>query len=416
MENPEVTPEIKPPSASKSPIRWLKENLFSTWYNTLLTLLALVFLYFVFKGVLTWVLTQADWKVIPANLQILMIGSYPIEQVWQIWIVLYTLFVLLGLSTGVWKGLVLRIAIAIAIFGLILLLIPLDIVKNSETESATLEYNFNIIYLIFFKRGWLLGGLVLFGVSFFLGRDRNELKRWVIGGWILSFPWTMIMLRGFGENTVHTTNWGGLLLTLILAAVGILACFPLGVLLALGRRSQLPAIRWVSIIYIETVRGVPLVTILFMGSILLPIFMPGDFQLDKVLRAMVGLTLFSAAYMAENVRGGLQAIPRGQHEAAQAIGLTYPKTMLFIVLPQALRAVIPAIVGQFIALFKDTSLVTIVGLLDLLGIAKSVVANLDWLGLQAEVYLFAAVIYFIFTYAMSYASQKIEAELGVGEH
>ena len=161
-----------------------------------------------------------------------------------------------------------------------------------------------------------------------------------------------MLLHGFGAGTVSTTMWGGLLLTLILAAVGIVACFPLGVLLALGRRSQLPAIRWVSTVYIETVRGVPLITLLFMGSILLPIFMPGDFQLDKVIRAMVALTLFSAAYMAENVRGGLQAIPSGQVEAAQAVGLTYPKTMLFIVLPQALRAVIPAIVGQFISLFK----------------------------------------------------------------
>ncbi|MCY3739856.1 MAG: amino acid ABC transporter permease [Candidatus Poribacteria bacterium] len=416
MENIAITQEVKPPNTSKSPLKWLQDNLFNTWYNTILTCLALVFLFFVFRGVLTWVFTQAKWEVIPANLQILMIGAYPIEQAWRIWIVLYTLFVLLGLSAGVWQGLVLRISTAIAIFGLILLLIPLDLVKNSETESATLEYNFNIIYLIFFKRRWLLGGLVLFVVSFFLGRDRNELKRWAIGGWVLSFPWTMIMLHGFGENTVSTTNWGGLLLTLILAAVGIVVCFPLGVLLALGRRSQLPAIKWVSTIYIETIRGVPLVTILFMGSIIFPIFMPGDFQLDKVIRAMIALTLFSAAYMAENVRGGLQAIPQGQIEAAQAVGLTYPKTMLFIVLPQALRSVIPAIVGQFISLFKDTSLVTIVGLQDLLGIARSILGNPKWQGYYVELYLFVAAIYFVFCYAMSYVSRKIEADLGVGKH
>jgi general L-amino acid transport system permease protein len=225
------------------------------------------------------------------------------------------------------------------------------------------------------------------------------------------------MLHGFGENTVSTTNWGGLLLTLLLAAVGIVACFPLGVLLALGRRSKLPAISWVSTIYIETVRGVPLVTILFMGSVILPLFMPGDFQLDKVIRAMVALTLFSAAYMAENVRGGLQAIPQGQVEAAQAVGLTYPKTTLFIVLPQALRAVIPAIVGQFIALFKDTSLVFTVGLLELMGVAESIVGgNPNWQGYYVEVYVFVAAIYFIFCYAMSYVSQEIEADLGVGKH
>ena len=151
-----------------------------------------------------------------------------------------------------------------------------------------------------------------------------------------------------------------------------------------------------------------------MGSILIPIFMPG-FDINQVLRMMIGITFFSAAYMAENVRGGLQGIPRGQHEAAQAIGLNYAQTMLLIVLPQALRSVIPAIVGQFIALFKDTSLVAIIGLIDLLGVAKSVIANPDWLGLQAEVYLFAAVIYFVFCYAMSYASQDVETDLGVGK-
>ena len=414
MENIEITQEVKPPNTSKGPVKWLQDNLFNTWYNTILTCFALVFLFFVFKGVFLWVFTQAKWEVIPANLQILMIGAYPIEHVWRIWIVLWTLAVLLGLSAGIWKDLVLRISTVIAIFGLILLLVPLDIVKNSETESATLEFNFNIIYLIFFRRRWLLGGLALLVGTFFIGRNKDVLKKWIIGGWILSFPWTMIMLHGFGENTVTTTNWGGLLLTLLLAAVGIVACFPLGVLLALGRRSKLPAISWVSTIYIETVRGVPLVTILFMGNVILPLFMPGDFQLDKVIRAMVALTLFSAAYMAENVRGGLQAIPSGQVEAAQAVGLTYPKTMLFIVLPQALRSVIPAIVGQFIALFKDTSLVAIIGLQDLLGITKSVLAN--WQGRQPEVYLFIAIIYFVFCYAMSYVSQKIEADLGVGKH
>ena len=183
--------------------------------------------------------------------------------------------------------------------------------------------------------------------------------------------------------------------------------------MALGRRSNLPTIKWASTAYIETVRGVPLVTILFMAQIMVPIFLP-DFRIDKILRAMLGITLFSAAYMAENVRGGLQSIPKGQHEAAHALGLNYPLTMLLIILPQALRSVIPAIVGQFISLFKDTSLVTIIGLLDLLSIAKTVIANPDWLGLQAEVYLFAAAIYFVFSYSMSYISQKIEGALGVG--
>ena len=394
MENLTFTQEVKPPDTKKGPVKWLKDNLFNTWYNTILTCLGLVILFFLFKGVFTWVFTQANWKVIPANLQILFVGSYPLEQIWRVSTVIYGLAVLLGLSAGIWNGLTRQITVAIGCIGAIILLLPFHISVREHALIAT----------------------VIIAVCFAIGRDKDNWKRWVIVGWVLSFPWTMIMLHGFGADTVTTTNWGGLLLTLILAAIGILACFPLGVLLALGRRSQLPAIRWVSTIYIETVRGVPLITLLFMGSILLPIFMPGDFQLDKVIRAMVVLTLFSAAYMAENVRGGLQAIPQGQVEAAQAVGLTYPKTMLFIVLPQALRSVIPAIVGQFIALFKDTSLVSVVGLLDLLGIGRSILGNPDWQGLQPEVFLFIALIYFVFTYAMSFVSQKVEADLGVGKH
>lgn len=394
MEEQAPNPVIKPPTESKGMLRWLKENLFNTWYNALFTLLAAVFLYVVVKGLLTWAFTEANWGVIPANLQIFLVGAYPKEEIWRVWVVIYTLGLLLGLSAGIWGGLALRLALVIGSIGggvgIVIAFFP-----------AALSNRFG-----------LLVGAVLLAASLFLGRDRQGLRPWVLGGWLLSFPWTMIWLHGFvGLPTVFTSNWGGLLLTLILAAVGIVVSFPLGVLLALGRRSNLPAIKWVSTAYIETVRGVPLVTILFMAQIMVPIFLP-DFRIDKILRAMLGITLFSAAYMAENVRGGLQAIPRGQHEAAHALGLNYPLTMLLIILPQALRSVIPAIVGQFISLFKDTSLVTVIGLLDLLGIAKAVIANPDWLGLQAEVYLFAAVIYFVFSYSMSYISQRIEDALG----
>ena len=396
MEEQASNPVIKPPTESKGILRWLKENLFNTWYNALFTLLAIVFLYIAFKGFLTWAFTEANWGVIPANLQIFLVGAYPREEIWRVWVVIYTLGILLGLSAGIWGGLALRLALVIggigAGIGLVIAFFP-----------AALSNRFG-----------LLVGAMLLAVSLFLGRGRKGLRPWVLGGWLLSFPWMMIWLHGFvGLSTVFTSNWGGLLLTLILAAVGIVVSFPLGVLLALGRRSNLPAIKWISTAYIETVRGVPLVTILFMAQIMVPIFLP-DFRIDKILRAMLGITLFSAAYMAENVRGGLQAIPKGQHEAAHALGLNYPLTMLLIILPQALRSVIPAIVGQFISLFKDTSLVTVIGLLDLLGIAKAVIANPDWLGLQAEVYLFVAVVYFVFSYSMSYISQKIEDALGVG--
>jgi general L-amino acid transport system permease protein len=214
---------------------------------------------------------------------------------------------------------------------------------------------------------------------------------------------------------VPTNLWGGLLLTFLLTVVGILFSFPLGVLLALGRRSELPIIRWVCVAYIELVRGMPLITILFMAQLMLPLFLPEGLTVDRVLRAMVGITLFSAAYLAENVRGGLQAIPQGQYEAAQALGLSNAQTMIFIILPQALRLIIPILVGQFIAVYKDTSLVAIVGLLDLVGIGKTVLAQPAFLGLQREVYVFISLLYWVLSYGMSYLSQQLEQRLGVGK-
>ena len=201
----------------------------------------------------------------------------------------------------------------------------------------------------------------------------------------------------------------------MLALVGIVASFPIGVLLALGRRSRLPVVKGLSITFIELVRGVPLVTLLFMSIVIVPLFLPKGTSFDLVLRAVFAITLFSSAYMAENVRGGLAAVPLGQIEGAKALGLGGLQTMLFIVLPQALRAVIPAIVGQFISLFKDTSLVVIVGLLDILGIGKSLfLGNVRWFDAQAEVYLFIAAVFWVFTFSMAYASGKVEEALGVG--
>jgi len=201
-----------------------------------------------------------------------------------------------------------------------------------------------------------------------------------------------------------------------LAVGGIVLSFPIGILLALGRRSSLPVVKLFSIIFIETVRGVPLVTILFMFSIILALFLPAESRIDRVLRALMGMVFFSAAYTAENVRGGLQAIPEGQIEAAKAVGLNNFQITMFIVLPQALRLVIPATVGQFIALFKDTTLVVIVGINDLLGIGNAVLnLNPEFVRLQMEVYLFIAIIFWVFCYFMSYASLQLEKALGVGE-
>jgi len=351
-----ISEAARPPRTSVGVLGWLKENLFSTWYNTLLTFGSLWLIYVILRGVGTWAWTKARWSVVTTNLWLFIVGPFPREEVWRVW----------------------ACAIMVVLLGLL--------------------------------------SLLAWGP---LGRGRTGAGRWVIAGWLLSFPLTVLLLRGLEGHSilppVGTNLWGGLLLTFVLAIISIVASFPLGVLLALGRRSSLPVIRMFSTLYIELIRGVPLVTILFMAQIMLPLFLPEGMRVDKVVRVIVGFTLFTAAYIAENVRGGLAAVPRGQYEAAKSVGLSGPQVMVLIVLPQALRAVIPPIVGQFIALFKDTSLVAIVGLMDLLNIAKCVVAQPEFMGLKREVYLFVAVIYFVFSYAMSYASRRLEVALGVGE-
>lgn len=229
-----------------------------------------------------------------------------------------------------------------------------------------------------------------------------------------------VLLTGgvLGLSEVKTANWGGLLITLIVASVGIAAAFPLGILLALGRRSDMPLVRWLSIGFIEIVRGVPLITVLFMASVMLPLFLPPELTIDKLLRALIGVALFSAAYLAEVVRGGLQAIPRGQYEAADALGLSYWQKMGFIVLPQALRLVIPGIVNSFISLFKDTSLVLIIGLFDLLGIVQqSIQSDSKWFSPETAPtgYVFAGAIFWAFCFAMSRYSAWIERRLAVSD-
>ena len=219
-----------------------------------------------------------------------------------------------------------------------------------------------------------------------------------------------------GLPHVDTSLWGGLLVTLVVATVGITGSFPIGIMLALGRRSKMPIVRWVSVGFIEFVRGVPLITVLFMASVMLPLFLPPGMSFDKLLRALIGVALFSAAYLAETVRGGLQAIPRGQFEAAEALGLSYPQRMAFVILPQALKLVIPGIIGNFIGLFKDTSLVLIIGLFDLLGIVQLNNADQKWFSPTTAMtgYVFAGFVFWLFCFFMSRYSQMIERRLATG--
>jgi general L-amino acid transport system permease protein len=225
-----------------------------------------------------------------------------------------------------------------------------------------------------------------------------------------------ILLTGgfFGLESVATDKWGGLMLTLVLAYVGIVAALPIGVILALGRRSQMPVVRMVCTTFIELWRGVPLISVLFMASVMLPLFLPEGITFDKLLRALIGITMFQSAYMAEVIRGGLQAIPRGQYEAASSLGLGYWRSMGLIILPQALKLVIPGIVNTFIALFKDTTLVLIIGLFDVLQTVNSSIVDPAWNNVATEGYVFAAFCFWIFCFGMSRYSQALERKLHTG--
>ncbi len=390
--------EALPPLTERSNVfGWMRKNLFNSWWNSILTIVAGLLIFWAVRGLLVWVFNVAEWKVIAANLRLILLGQYPINQVWRIWILLSLLSFLIGNSFAIWGPGAWRIGLFLAAIPLALALLPFGMQQ----------------------RLWLVGLAGVGVLGWFLAKGGGTaVRRSVVIGWLLWLPILFLLLRGYtpasGWLPVVTTNlWGGLLLTLLLTIVGIVFSFPLGVLLALGRRSELPIVRWFSIGYIELVRGVPLITILFMAQLMLPLFL--GITPDRVLRAMAGIVLFSAAYLAENVRGGLQAIPKGQFEAAHALGLNGFKTMVFIIMPQALRLIIPILVGQFIALFKDTALVSIVGLLDLVGIARTVLAQPEFLGLQREVYAFISLLYWVLSYAMSYVSQRLEVALGVGE-
>ena len=394
-----TTETLPPPSASIGPVAWLRTNLFSGPVSSLMTVVIGGLLLAFAIAVGQWAISEARWDVVTRNLRLFLIGQYAADQAWRIWLSLAILSGLTGLSAGVFGRTSRALAIALSAFqaliaGLMALspvgpLIVIGMVLNAALVWA---------------------GLVA-------GMRRAVPRRGLVIAWLISMPVTFLLLNGLPGTplpTVSSNLWGGLLLTVLLATVGIILSFPLGVLLALGRRSTLPAVRILSTAYIELIRGVPLVTILFMADILLPFFLPGEIRIDRVTRAMGGITLFSAAYVAENVRGGLQAIPSGQIEAAQALGLSTARINIHVVLPQALRAVIPANVGLFISLLKDTTLVTIIGLMELLGIGRAILAQPESLGAHLEVYVFVGAVFFVLCYAMSQASYRLEHALGVG--
>ncbi|MEG4811626.1 amino acid ABC transporter permease [Microcoleus sp. F8-D3] len=397
----ETIPVLPPPATeSPTPWNWARKNLFSTWYNSILTVVCLIVAFQAIKGIIVWATTKAQWRVLEANLPLFFAGRFPSESYWRLWIVAAIIALLGGLTWGniqwqerLWNP-PLLIILGAAVVGAVIS--PIDLTS----------------------RLYLLGIIIAAAASYAIGRQINpKIMGWMPAIWVLSFPIILWLIKGgLGLTEVSTNDWGGLVLTVFLAVISIVLSFPLGVLLALGRQSSLPVVRFLSTLYIEIIRGLPLIGILFLGQVMLQLFLPPEYpKLDRVIRAIAGLTLFSAAYLAENVRGGLQAVPRGQIEAARSIGLNTPLLTILIVLPQALRTVIPAIGGQFIGLFMDTSLLSLFGMLELVGISRAVLANPSYIGRYAEVYLFIGIIYWIFCYSMSLASRKIERTLEVGQ-
>jgi general L-amino acid transport system permease protein len=394
-------PPIAPPvSPSLSPVEWVRKNLFSTWYNGILTVICLVVLFQVLKTLISWLFTQAQWAVIQANFRLFFVGLFPQELYWRVWVCVGIIATIAGLSWGfaqkngrLWSRPIL-VVLAVAVLAVVFL--PIDLTS----------------------RLWLFAiiGVAVAGIG--IGRQLPpNFGNWLPAAWSISFVIVLWLIKGgLGLKDTSTNVWNGLLLTLLAASVSIILSFPIGVLLALGRQSSLPVVRWFSIFYIEVVRGLPLIGILYFAQVMLSFFLPPELpNMDRLVRAIAGLVLFSSAYLAENVRGGLQSVPRGQSEAARALGLNPALVVLLIVLPQALKAVIPAIVGQFIGLFKDTSLLALFGLSELTGMSRSILAQPQFQGRYAEVYVFIAVIYWIFCYSMSLASRRLERQLNV-EH
>jgi general L-amino acid transport system permease protein len=345
--------ERKAPSSTKGLTYWIRENLFSSPLNVALTLLGVMILFWIIPPFIKWAYINANFA-----------GSTREDCV-----------------SGGACWVFIRMKIDMFMYGF---------------YPSELRWRVNFIYVLFFALlisfKYLKSPLVkialahvYFIVGFFL----------VHGGY-------------FGMQAVPTDKWGGLMLTIMVAAVGIVSAFPLGVLLALGRASHLPIIKSISVTYIEFIRGVPLITILFMSSIILPLFFPEGMTFDKLLRALIGIAMFEAAYIAENIRGGLQSIPKGQYEAADAIGLSYWQKMFLVILPQALKVAIPNLVGVSIALFQDTTLVLIIGLFDLLAMVRLSAADSYWLGYETEGYVFVTFIFWFFCYSMSNFSQKLE--------
>ena len=379
---------------------WIRNNLLASKLDVFLTLIGAYFIYYVFSIFFTFVFTS-DWTLIEVNRKILLVGLFPEEELWRIWSIFYVSSVLLTSTISFVYG----FQIKTSIFYIIMLIIPFWI--------------FTTINMIFHVAILIILSLLSYISIYYLKKTpyRFLLSKMIIASWIIFIPFMFLILVLGGGPKV--TLWGGFFVNLILAIIAILAGFPLGVIFALGRASSYKTIKLVSVIFIETFRGAPLIAWLFFAWFVLPNFLPDLFSLSDInliIRAMIVLSLFSSAYVAEVVRGGLQSIPKGQKEAATALGLNTFMELFFITLPQAIRIVIPAIVSTFIAIFKDTSLVFILGITDLLRIGRLIPEQQqEFYGKSIEVLLIVALLFWVVSIILSQISRTIENRLNISQ-
>lgn len=338
-------------------IGWMKANLFNGWFNSILTLLVAYLLWLSVPPLVNWAFINSSW--LPSGEQC---------------------------SAG----------------------------KGACWSVVTANIRFILFGFYPHDLQWrpLLAVVILIALLFY-SQNRNHWRKSLFYAWMLGLFTMGLLLKGglFGFESVESNLWGGLPLTLLLAVFGLTAAYPVGILLALGRQSEMPVIKSFCVVYIELIRGVPLISLLFMSSVVFPLFLPEGLVINKILRAQVAIILFTAAYIAEVVRGGLQGVNKGQYEAADSLGLNYFQTMRLIILPQALKIVIPPSVSILISAFKDTSLVVIIALYDLLKTTQSTLSDPKWMGYSAEAYIFVAMIYFVCCFFMSNYSRRLEREL-----
>ena len=438
----EMVSAMPPPVNDSGVVGWMRRNLFSSIGNTILTLVGVYILYLIVPGTLQWVFFDAVWSgqdriacattaqggelpekwkaacwpYVGAYFKLFIYGRYPDAELWRVNLVLFMFFaglIPLAMPSLPFKRENLIFMLGVFPVASFVLLSGGNLDFNGfllpDAVMAPSGFKFWVDFIILTA---IVAGLVYAYMQATDSEPTKPAMLAVIGMAILGLI-LFVMSVDFGLVPVETSLWGGFVMTLVIAVTGIVAALPLGILLALGRRSDMPAVSLFSVIFIEFWRGVPLITVLFMSSVMLPLFLPDGVTFDKLLRALIGVALFSSAYMAEVVRGGMQAIPKGQYEGAMAVGLNYWQSMRMIILPQALKIVIPGIVNTFIGLFKDTTLVSIIGLLDFLGMINLSHSDSNWATpVQAMTsYVFCAFVFFLFCFGMSRYSIFMEDRL-----